>query len=245
VIDIEKMYFHGVSMMDFEFGEGLSNIDLMESVLRDGVILTRNSLRERHPEYYRRLYIDSLNGEDKVSIACHFNKEYDYIKNCDKFLTDNMERAFGNYIEGFNSIILTSKVLEDLKYEKNGIVGEFQIKGNISLDYMVGVGISDYFGNICDRIEEILKDDNYLKYKYNEIVWQFRFSRDINKFLDYGYSNNGYYNYLKVQYLLEKYGYNVPIVDPFTGKEWVSREENFRRIEKIRNKALHKKLIRV
>ena len=37
MIDIEKMYFHGVSMMDFEFGEGLSNIDLMESVLRDGL----------------------------------------------------------------------------------------------------------------------------------------------------------------------------------------------------------------
>ena len=231
-------------MNNFEFCDGITSLDLMESVLSDGYILTRNSLENKHFDYYKNLYIYSLNGDSRVSISCHVSREYDYIRNSNRFIMGNCDRAFGNYIECSNSIILRDNILDNFSYKENGIIGEYQIEGDISLDYMVGIGIRDYFKNLCDNIENILSEENSLKYKYNEAVREFRLVRDIDNFLNCGYSNNGYDNYYKVEKLLEKYGYSVPIVDPCTGMFISSKEENYRRLEELRDKALEKKLIR-
>ena len=234
MFDIENQFFHGIDLRSWEYVDGIYDYNLLESILKDKYILTRSSLYKKHPQYCGNLFALTHNGNDSVSISCHYNKNDDNL-----YYESGFDFSYNSI-----SIILKPSILSELSCVKRGIVGEYQVIGDISLEYMCGLGVPDFFDRIYIIIDDILKRDDYLKYRCDYYVDILRSVKDINSFLEDGFRDNGYRKYEKVEKLLKDYGYNVPIVDAFTGKYWESRNKSYKKIEDIRERALIKKLIK-
>lgn len=56
LLNIKDMFFHGVSFSNWEVVPDISHIDLLESLLKDGVIMMRDKLCDEHLEFFRCLY---------------------------------------------------------------------------------------------------------------------------------------------------------------------------------------------
>ena len=125
------------------------------------------------------------------------------------------------------------------------MIGEYQVYGDVSLEYIRAVGMPNYFERMCNKIQEILEKNDYLDYRYDFSVQKLKMVKDIIKFLRLGYNGYGYDDYEQLKELLQKYNYDVPIVDPVTGIEWLSKEEMGHKIETIKDLAVSRKLIKI
>lgn len=240
------MCFHGVTFTDWEYSNGMTELELLENVFCDSYILTRGSLEVKHPYMYRSLASDNLNDDDRVSICCHSirEKEYFYDSANGRYFNDTRS-AFDKFVNNDFSIILDSDVLDGYSHQRSGMIGEYQVYGDVSLEYIRAVGMPNYFERMCNKIQEILEKNDYLDYRYDFSVQKLKMVKDIIKFLRLGYNGYGYDDYEQLKELLQKYNYDVPIVDPVTGIEWLSKEEMGHKIETIKDLAVSRKLIKI
>ena len=240
MFNIEEMYFHGISFMDWKYVGDVSHLELLESVLSDHFILTRDSLWKKHPAYAGYLNEVNWNGNDRVSIARHFNKDKSRLENLKSY------EDFGfDFVSDAYSIIINPILLNEFSWIQKGSIGEYQVMGDIPLSYMVGIGCPNYFERIFVHVDYILKNENCTlnRIRDNYYVRLFRQFSDIHSFIDEGVFGFGYRNYDKLESLLNKYKYDVLVVDPITGCEWSSKEECVEKMESLRERSLEKKLI--
>lgn len=244
--NVDDMCFHGVTFTDWEYSNGMTELELLETVLNDGYILTRSSLEIKHPYMYRSLAYDNLNDNDRVSICCHSVKEKDYTyDSLDGMYFNDSYSAFEKFVNNAFSVILDRDVLEEYRHQRSGMIGEYQVYGDVSLEYIKALGMPNYFERMCNRIQEILEEDDYLDYRYDLNVQRLKLAKDMIRFLTVGYNGYGYNEYNQLKGLLNKYNYDVPIVDPVTGSEWLSKEEMGQKIDNLKELAMSRRLIKI
>lgn len=245
MLNVEDMLFHGISFANWQNTYGISYLELVELVLKDGFLLTRKSIRDKDPLLFNCLNYHSSNGNNRVSVCCHpkMNKQY-----LDFFVDKNVYwwdvEAFGTFVYNDFSVILNKKILNDSIFQNGIMLGEFQIYGDVSLTNMEGFGIPNFFERIYKEIELILSQNDFRKYRGDYYVERLKWAKDIVPFLDNGYCGLGYNALDQARILLSKYHYDVPIVDPETGMCWPPREEAEEKIEFIRDLAVKRKLIK-
>ena len=245
MLDVEDMFFHGISFTNWQY-VGISYMELVESVLKDGFLFTRNSLEDKHPLLCNCLNYHSCNGHNRVSVCCHPTKNDFYVdQKKDKYFYWWDVEAFGTFVYSDLSIVLDKNILDGSIFQKGPMKGEFQICGDISLKNMKRLGFPNFFERICKEIEIILEKEDFLRYRTDYYVERLRWAKDMVTFLDNGYCGLGYKELEQVKILLSKYRYDVPIIDPETGIEWSSREETQERVEFIRDLAVRKRLIKI
>lgn len=246
LLDIQDMFLHGVSFSNWEVVPDISRLDLLESVLRDGELLTRDKLQVKHPDFFRCLYNRPYQGDNKVCVCCHPAKNAYYMKKSNQNWFDIMGNdAFSQFVYNSYSIILDEYLFQYFHFVSGDMVGEFQLLGNISLKYMKGIGMPNDFERLLLSVLEILnKNDNFSFRKRDDFyVHRLRMIDSVDNFLNEGYFEMGFHHYRKVKNLLNYYGYDVPIVDPETGAEWRDQEEVYKDIVRVRALAKERKLI--
>lgn len=245
-LKVQDMFFHGVSFLNWELVPDISRLDLLESVLKDGELMTRDKLWLKHPEFFRCLYNRSYQGNHRVCICCHPSKNDQYAKDSDsRWFKIMVEDAFSNFVYNSYSIILDESLLQDFRFVSGVMVGEFQLLGDISLKYMRGIGMPNDFERLLISVFEILnKNDCFSSREKNDFyVHRLRMIDVVDDFLNEGYFEMGFSHYKKVKKLLHFYGYDVPIVDPETGLEWRSQEDVYKDIVRVHSLAKARRLI--
>ena len=243
-MDVSNKYFHGISLGTFEYKNGMSDFKLLNSILEDHFLLTRDSLKDKHYEYYKVLADRGFEDDmmDVVSVCCHLDKNNDYLSSLSKnVLMDDEDSAFETFVYNQMAVVLDSKVLMDSLYLKEGMLGEFKVFSDISLDYMCALGIPNYFERIIYNVDDILLngDCSSWVFQLDYYVRLLKQHLDLKKFVSDGYQKFGV-----VRGMLERYGYDVPIIDSFTGQEWLSERETYEKLMDVKARALEKKLIK-
>lgn len=193
-----------------------SSIEILESILSHGFILNHNGLG------------NTLNG-NAVSLCFHPANEklYEELKNSRNTSSCNQD-AFSTFINNNNpSIVLSSTLLDELKDKNVGIYksmrDEIHVLEDIPLKYMIAIGYGDSTTTHIQNLRMLLgkheKDSqfyhDFTEYYYNVYIRNLLIIHQNNIKL--------------IKLLLEKHNYQVPIIDPLTGKEYGSyKEENYK-----------------
>lgn len=225
-LDINSVYFHGLESWGFQ--DRLENsLKRLEAILKSKAILCRQKQLELFGEskeqasmferYETQKY--NLNGMTHVSIcqSGHFDDP--------RFAS----AAFNEYIRGnFGIGIILSKDVESLIDGSRTEVmdGEFQVKGEIPLDYMVGI----YCG--CKSTNEILEDI--------ESANNYEMSREeFEKILPLIFTPFHEQILQALQILLKKYGHNkVPI---YSNRDWTEIKKGITPMELFDQKQAQNK----
>ena len=241
---VNYMYFHGVSFVNWEYvRDDVTKILLLESVLKDGFILNKQNLGLRNSFGVIRPY--SWNKDDVVCICNHSCKDDGYA---DSFKIDVNEKkyrqsAFDVFVYNDYSIILDNSILNDYDYLKRGMIGEYQVFGNISLSYIRGIGVPNYIQRMLDSVEGILDKYDSFNFKHRLDFWVKKLE-NIENLDEFGSHFFAYNDYVRVFELLEKYGYDVEVVDPVTGLEWKSKDIMYEEVKRVKSRAKSKGLIK-
>lgn len=210
-MDLKDKYFHSIHA----YIEPFDNYDLalevklnkFKKILETGYIMCRDELSKRdiaetvHPN-------KNINGKDCISVSRYKNSETDYDRWYKAEFAGNIESAFDTFPLQQFSIVLDSKIEEELKMFEAGIYLERQIYRSIPLKYMVAISVFDY----CELIpffNEMSQDDFDRVFEYN-----YKYDRGYKiKELD------------EIRRLLKQYNYNVPIVSVNTGNAYHDNED--------------------
>ena len=143
-------------------------------------------------------YLPLKNGDDYI---CVCKRKSDKKKS--KF-----SDAFYQFVDGGISLILNPSILQELEIREESFQdGEFQIKDEISVNYIIGIAI-----NLTSTADYIKHEKKRLKkgkdLKYTEIE------------LDYLYKN-----YKEIKNILFRYNFNLPIYSIEDEKIILSIEE--------------------
>lgn len=197
-LDINSFYFHGLQAWGYQNKVETSLLKL-EAIFESGAILCRQKVDKGYwretSGHYGAL---NLNGMTHVSI-CQSSQFED-----PRFASG----AFSEYVRGNMAIgIILSKDVEKIidRSRTEVMDGEFQVEGEIPLDYMVGI----YCG--CKSTNEILEDI--------ESSNNYEMSREeFEKILPYIHPPHHEQILQALHSLLKKYGYNkVPI---YSNRDW-------------------------
>lgn len=209
MMELKNKYYHGVRSHIYhgesDETERRNNTqnDILykyECILNCGYILPYKKIRELYGDVDRHRYAHN-NGEDRVSISLHGkHPEQRDIEWMRKY-RDYEENAFNRFIFSelySSSIVLNESIKDNYELIPNGMYLERQIAEPVSLEYMDAISI---FTNI--ELIPYFENEDYLK-KYGCLL-----NEDFN--IEFLY---------KLKDLLEKYGYNVPIINIETGSEF-------------------------
>ena len=141
------------------------------------------------------------------------------------------------------SIILDNSILNDYDYLKRGMIGEYQVFGNISLSYIRGIGVPNYIQRMLDSVEGILDKYDSFNFKHRLDFWVKKLE-NIENLDEFGSHFFAYNDYVRVFELLEKYGYDVEVVDPVTGLDWKSKDIMYEEVKRVKSRAKSKGLIK-
>ena len=225
-MELKNKYFHGVQSYNY-YGniterqtKTLNDIlQKYEYILKCGYILPYKNIKELYGDITRHP-IANYNGDDRISITLHEKKieEYD-LEWKKKHYYYNEESAFRMFIleaEYSSAIVLNEKIKDKYNLIQNGMYLERQISEPISLEYMDAI--------------TIFPNSNIAKYFENE--------EDLKKHGHY-YQDDFNIEFLnKLKELLIKYGYNVPIVSIITGHAFNEKENNTKKLTKIKKNYL-------
>lgn len=207
---IEEKLFHVINLQ--YYNHELEDLKIFEQILKFEQIMTREELRKKkyiYLEYLPKIYEQQ---ENEVCVAIHpNNKQFK-----DVYDGEDWSTIFYNYIRFNISLILSENVLCLQKYNlQYGDPGEIRIQNSISLrKYLVAIG---YF----DEIEYILEKSKTSNNRQIMFLEDLLSSTDISKYI-----LDKRKNYFTIKKMLEEYGYNIPIVSPFTGKIIDDNPEN-------------------
>ena len=179
-IDFEKVLFHGLT--HYEVGNIKIKIGLQRliNIIRAGGILSRkqvyNTFGEKHYEKWQKEFCRvNWNGADCVSVCKKSSK-----------LSKKYSEAFRLFVRNSISLILDEKLLQDLELKVDGQLedGEFQIKNQIDLKYVIGVAVPVFNPTqvaIHKKNEKNLWRGNYKTIKWS--TWWGVWKRKFVKFL--------------------------------------------------------------
>lgn len=208
---------------------------VFESILSDKYILTHQSFHKKGKIHEREN--SCFQGLDAVSICFHPDNNVlaNKLKSFGIVLTNELP-AFEQFVNiPKPSIILDSNLLNRLPFRNcNGykrLVDEIQVLSDIPLFYANAIGYKDITNNLVKEFkkyqntiitkETLPFDSQYLLKYYEDII--------IKKLQE------NFENIKIIKDLLQKYNYQLPIIDPLTGKIY----ENLELDEKTLRKSLN------
>ena len=211
-MEIKNKYFHGVRCHNYH-GESEVSVrrnntlnDILrkyECIFKCGHILSYNRIMELYGDIDRHPYA-RCNGEDRISISLHERnpeqEDIELLRKHDRYFYFE-EHAFRRFISSelySSSIVLNESIKNCYELIPKGMYLERQVTDSISLEYMDAISI---YPN--ESLIPYFEDEEYIK-KYGCLL-----NDDFN--LEFLY---------KLKSLLEKYGYNVPIINIATGHEF-------------------------
>lgn len=196
-MEIKEKFFH--TLMPYGYGTREEELEeelwKLECILKCGYILPYKDISKLYPNTLRHKLANN-NGDDKISICRHAFGPLD--EEDKKYIKENryglMEFGFEQFPGQEMAIVLNESLQKDFKLITYGMYLEKQVAGPIPLTYMDAISIpptkeiQTYFST-PDHKEMGIYSENYFT-------------------LDF---------LIKVSKLLEKYGYNIPIVSVLTG----------------------------
>lgn len=215
-MDLRNKYFHGVQsymhVSDIRKDREKQLEEILykfESILKSGYILAYKDIEKLHGKINRNP-LARMNGDDRISISLHEKNpeliDYKYLKN---HYREEIENAFKMFIFENVAIVLNESIKDNYNIIEEGIYLERQVDEPISLKYMDAVSILPTYG----------------------IEYLFDSEEDTVKL---GQIHTGYYfdlNFIKrLEELLHKYGYNVPIVSIRTGHVFNENNEYYEKV---------------
>ena len=160
--------------------------------------------------------------------------------NRDKFNLPKYEGfdAFYDWVFSNISIILSKNIIINNSYNTiGGLPREVMVNNSINLRKNIeAIGYHDEITQIIDTLEKLIQIEdyeglvniyctnyynNFLRINPDNII-------DIEK-----YVKKQYIRYNKIKELLKKYKYNIPIIDPYTGKEHKSIDDSIINANKV------------
>ena len=220
---IENKMFHGINLKYYH--TKLEELKIFEQILKSGKIMTRNDLKKIKYEYFSYLPKIYEQDENEICFAMHpKNKEFCYV-----YDEEDLSSAFYQYIRFNISFVFSESILNNYNLQ-NGIPGEIRISNSLNLyGNLVAIGCFDEIEYLLEMVETG-KKRNIMFGK------QLISSKDIHKYVLEKKKRT--YN---IKEILMNYGYNVPIIDPITGKKIdCNYEEDIETVKKLKNILIYK-----
>lgn len=199
-IDLDKVLFHGLGHNELE-DRAEDSIKRLGNILKTKAILSRKKQKEILPKHNIDVplyYLPLKNGDDYI---CVCKRKSDKKKS--KF-----SDAFNQFVDGGISLIINPKILKELEIRNESFQdGEFQIKDEISVEYIIGIAL-----NLSSSADFIKGEKKRLK-KGKDL-------KNTEIELDYLYKN-----YKNVRNLLSIYNFDLPIYSIEDGKIILSIDE--------------------
>ena len=199
-IDLDKVLFHGLGHNELE-DRAEDSIKSLGNILKTKAILSRKKQKEILPKHNIDVplyYLPLKNGDDYI---CVCKRKSDKKKS--KF-----SDAFNQFVDDGISLIINPKILKELEIRNESFQdGEFQIKDEISIDYVIGIAI-----NLHSTVDYIKAERKRFKKGKN--------LKDTEIELDYLYKN-----YKEIKDLLFRFNLNLPIYSIEDGKIILSIDE--------------------
>ena len=229
MIKIENKLFHGINISNYNETSNLSELYVLKEILKLGKILNRKDLYTEKQEIIPHLNHEYYQADNEICLAFHpNNKEYE-------LLIDPIEDAFYDFIMNHISIILSEQLTINNFYKVAGIPREIRVEKSIVLpEYIEAIGYCDKVTKIITTINGLISEENYEQLKkliLNNYYHEFFLVKDAKKYVE-----SEYQEYNQIREILQNTGYNIPIVDPLTGLEHNSIEENIDKVEITLNK---------
>lgn len=218
---LNDKYFHSIHPYVDPYDDVQAGLKMklmkLDRIFESGAILSNERIKQKYKDTFSHPY-KNVNGKCHVSISKYKGAESNRDKEYKKTVSpQHFEDAFESFVLQEPSIVLDSKIKEDLIIHNCGIYLERLVLNEIPLKYMRAIAVFSY-GRIKPFFTKINSDE------YEEC-----------------YNDNFYKNCISleeldsIRNLLNKYGYNVPIVDIMTGNEY---EENLKYREYIASQRL-------
>lgn len=225
---INECFFHGIRN-----SYSKSAFEVFDSILKYNYILTNNSLRYYGIPCDREIY--SHQGSDAISICFHPSNEYlyNYFFNRGNTITSE-DNAFNQFVKSNNpSIILKPSVIKELRIRENTgykrMTDEIQVLENIPLDYMWAIG----YGSFLEAYKESLDNYLYLNKKDEKTLKKISFLYKLYQCGTLSQTlSNHHRNIALIKRILNKYNYNIPIINPETGILYPTLEEEQKEVDK-------------
>lgn len=199
-IDLDKVLFHGLGHNELE-DRAEDSIRRLENILKTKAILSRKKQKEILPKHNIDVplyYLPLKNGDDYICV-CKRKSDKKKQKTSD---------AFNQFVDGGISIIINPNILHELKIRDESFQdGEFQVKNQIAINYVVGIAL-----NLSSSADFIKHEKKRLK-KGKDL-------KNTEIELDYLYKN-----YKEVTELLSIYNLDLPIYSIEDGKIILSIDE--------------------
>lgn len=221
---LEKNYFHSVHSYKYNMFDKRDRIIELEDILKkyelifkSGYILPYSKINKLYGNEVNRNNGLLLNGNNMVSISLHKNNPEQKDIDMYKEYSGNVENSFQSFILQEPSIVLNERIKEELKFYKYpGIYLERLVEEPISLKYMEALSIF-----APGYLEPFFYENSLLDYEKNaqqndSHIWYIQY---VDRLLD----------------LLNKYDYQVPLVDIVTGNKFKDNGEYRKVLSKIKN----------
>lgn len=215
---IEQKIFHGINL-DY-YNIKLEDLEILKMILESGKIMTRKELSEIKYEYLNNLPKIYEQSENEICFAIHpKNKLYKYVYNDEDF-----SDAFYKYIRFNISFVFSNNIINN-KYSLYGIPGEVRIENSIKLkNNLIAIGCFDEIEYLLEKTKTI-RNKNILFGK--ELL-------DCNDIYEYTIKKKK--RTYAVTKILNEYGYDIPIIDPVSGKIIKS---NYDDVKKVKNMLIN------
>lgn len=216
---IEQKIFHGINL-DY-YNIKLEDLEILKMILESGKIMTRKELSEIKYEYLNNLPKIYEQSENEICFAIHpKNKLYKYVYNDEDF-----SDAFYKYIRFNISFVFSNNIINN-KYSLYGIPGEVRIENSIKLkNNLIAIGC-------FDEIEYLLEKTKTIRNKNILIGKELLDCNDI-----YEYTIKKKKRTYAVTKILNEYGYDIPIIDPVSGKIIKSNYDDD--VKKVKNMLIN------
>lgn len=198
---INNKIFHGINLKYYY--HKLEDLTVLKKILESGKIMSRSDLIDIKYEFLNCLPKNYNQCEDEICFAMHPKNEL--FK--DIYSNEDISSAFNQYIRFNISLIFSESILASEYSLQWGIPGEIRIPNSLSIEEnLVAIGC-------FDEIEYLLEKIKYTKSK--NII----FSDELLSCDDvYKYTLEKKKRTYAVKKMLNEYGYNIPIIEPFFGK---------------------------
>lgn len=216
---IEQKIFHGINL-DY-YNIKLEDLEILKMILESGKIMTRKELSEIKYEYLNNLPKIYEQSENEICFAIHpKNKLYKYVYNDEDF-----SDAFYKYIRFNISFVFSNNIINN-KYSLYGIPGEVRIENSIKLkNNLIAIGCFDEIEYLLEKTKTI-RNKNILFGK--ELL-------DCNDIYEYTIKKKK--RTYAVTKILNEYGYDIPIIDPVSGKIIKSNYDDD--VKKVKNMLIN------
>lgn len=216
--EIENRIFHGINLKYYY--HKLEDLIILKKILESGKIMSRNDLRDMKYDYFDYLPKIYEQCENEICFAIHPKNEF--FK--DVYDGEDFSSAFYQYIR-FNISFVFSEDILKREYRLQGGPGEIRISDSLSIEEnLVAIGC-------FDEIEYLLEKVRRIKRKDISFCDELLNCDDI-----YKYTLEKKKRTYAVKKMLNEYGYNIPIIEPFYGKIIdINYENDVSKVKKLKN----------